>query len=154
MTISIPLTLMASESIAHLAFGLEGYQLRAHSGSRNNIIAKYTHNYLYNYVSIYCTLLCRYTLIIYWLIINPYNDHLSVDLIAHLAEHWHVRGQSSDLNFSGLPLTTTLYLGKDHILKIHFNLLFKHKNFMYTNHIIYICRSLQCVHRFSPIVCS
>ena len=86
------------------------------------------------------TLLCRYTLIIYWLIINPYNDHLSVDLRAHLAEHWHVRGQSSDtgmlevraqssdLNFSGLPLTTTLYLGKDHLLKIHFILLFKDKN--------------------------
>ena len=32
----IPLTLMASESIAHEAEGLMGYWLRAHSSSRNN----------------------------------------------------------------------------------------------------------------------
>ena len=29
---------MASESIAHSAFGLMGYWLRAHSGSRNNCL--------------------------------------------------------------------------------------------------------------------
>ena len=34
----IPLTLMASESIAHLAFSLMDYWLRAHSGSRNNCL--------------------------------------------------------------------------------------------------------------------
>ena len=32
----IPLALIASESIAHLAFGLVGYWLIAHLGSRNN----------------------------------------------------------------------------------------------------------------------
>ena len=32
----IPLALIASESIAHSAFGLMGYWLVAHSGSRNN----------------------------------------------------------------------------------------------------------------------
>ena len=32
----IPLTLMACESIAHSAFGLMGYWLRANLGSRNN----------------------------------------------------------------------------------------------------------------------
>ena len=32
----IPRALMASESLAHLAFGLMDYWLRAHSGSRNN----------------------------------------------------------------------------------------------------------------------
>ena len=34
----IPLALMASESIAHSAFGLMGYCLIAHSDSRNNIV--------------------------------------------------------------------------------------------------------------------
>ena len=32
----IPLALMTSESIAHSTFGLMGYWLKAHSGSRNN----------------------------------------------------------------------------------------------------------------------
>ena len=35
---------MASESIAHLAFSLMGYWLRANSGSRNKIIVKYPVN--------------------------------------------------------------------------------------------------------------
>ena len=34
----IPLALMASESIAHEAEGRMDYWLRAHSGSRNNIV--------------------------------------------------------------------------------------------------------------------
>ena len=34
----IPLALIASESIAHYAFGLMGYWLIAHSGSRNNCL--------------------------------------------------------------------------------------------------------------------
>ena len=40
--IILPLALMASESIAHSAFGLMGYWLRAHSGS--GIIVKYMLN--------------------------------------------------------------------------------------------------------------
>ena len=32
---------MASESIAHSAFGLMGYWLKAHSGSRNNCLIDY-----------------------------------------------------------------------------------------------------------------
>ena len=37
-TIIIPLALIASESIAHEAEGWMGYWLRAHSGSKNNIV--------------------------------------------------------------------------------------------------------------------
>ena len=35
---------MASESIAHTAFQLMGYWLRAHSGSKNNCLLVYTHS--------------------------------------------------------------------------------------------------------------
>ena len=38
--IIIPRAQMASESIAHLAFGLMGYWLRGHEGKRNNCFSK------------------------------------------------------------------------------------------------------------------
>ena len=57
-TIIIPLALIASESIVHSAFGLMGYWLIAHMGSRNNIV---------NYSFLYLRVLINVIKISIWL---------------------------------------------------------------------------------------
>ena len=79
--IIIPLALIASESIAYSAFGLMGYWLRAHSGSKNNCSTVYSQTSTNGHLLLQWPLFLSQRTVhaLYWLLFKPlYNRSISL----------------------------------------------------------------------------